>query len=87
MAGAKNTRGLTSPPPPFFWVTCFQLRPYFRHWSLIGTFWGKSENAVIMLLACAACKPDPPPFIGEGAKNILIRGGGGKISQKVQNMK
>ena len=30
-----------------------------------------------MLLACAACKPDPPPFIGEGAKNILIGGGAG----------
>ena len=25
---------------------CLQLGPYFRHWSLIGTFWGKSENLV-----------------------------------------
>ena len=50
MAGAKNTRGLTS-LPPLFWITCLhhqclQLGPYFRHWSLIGTFWGKSENLV-----------------------------------------
>ena len=27
-------------------MQCLQLGPYFRHWSLIGTFWGKSENLV-----------------------------------------
>ena len=27
-------------------LQCLQLGPYFRHWSLIGTFWRKSENLV-----------------------------------------
>ena len=27
-------------------MQCLQLGPYFRHWSLIGTFWEKSENLV-----------------------------------------
>ena len=27
-------------------MQCLQIGPYFRHWSLIGTFWGKSENLV-----------------------------------------